>query len=156
MPAHRLYRCRHDRQLAGVASGVAEYLDVDPTVVRILWILSVFLGGFSILVYVIMALVVPLEPAATAASLPTDDTPVAWPAVAPADGAGSPTGRIAGDDRGARTGLVVGMFLVIVGAVALANALVPGWMIGWLTWPVLLVALGVALVVGALRRPVER
>ena len=48
MNPRRLYRSRHDRQLAGVAGGMAEYLEVDPTVVRLLWILSVFLGGFTI------------------------------------------------------------------------------------------------------------
>ena len=59
----RLYRCRHDRQLAGVAAGMAEYLDLDPTLVRILWILSVFFGGFTILLYIVLAFVIPLEPA---------------------------------------------------------------------------------------------
>lgn len=63
MNPRRLYRCRHDRQLAGVAGGMAEYLDLDPTVVRILWILSVFAGGISILVYIVLAFVIPLEPA---------------------------------------------------------------------------------------------
>ena len=62
MNPRRLYRCRHDRQLAGVAAGMAEYLDLDPTVVRILWILSAFLGGFTILLYIILAFVMPLEP----------------------------------------------------------------------------------------------
>ena len=40
MNPRRLYRCRRDRQLAGVAAGMAEYFDLDPTVVRILWILG--------------------------------------------------------------------------------------------------------------------
>ncbi len=62
MNPRRLYRCRHDRQLAGVASGMAEYLGLDPTVVRILWILSVFFGGFTILLYIVLAFVMPLEP----------------------------------------------------------------------------------------------
>ena len=66
MNPRRLYRCRRDRQLAGVAGGIAEYLEIDPTVVRILWILSVFLGGFGILLYIIMAFIVPLEPIAPA------------------------------------------------------------------------------------------
>jgi len=57
----RLYRSR-DRQLAGVAGGMAEYLEVDPTIVRILWVLSIFLGGFGILLYIIMAFIVPLDP----------------------------------------------------------------------------------------------
>ena len=58
----RLYRCDHDRKLAGVASGLAEYLNVDVSIVRILWIVSIFFGGFGILLYIVMALVVPLEP----------------------------------------------------------------------------------------------
>ena len=47
----RLYRCREDRVLAGVAAGVAEFFDLDPTLVRVLWFLSIFAGGFSILLY---------------------------------------------------------------------------------------------------------
>jgi phage shock protein C len=58
----RLYRSRRDRQLAGVAGGMAEYLEIDPTVVRLVWILSIFLGGFGILLYIIMAFIVPLDP----------------------------------------------------------------------------------------------
>ncbi len=62
MNPRRLYRCRYDRHLAGVAAGMAEYLEVDPTLVRVLWVLSAFLGGFSILLYIILAFVMPLEP----------------------------------------------------------------------------------------------
>jgi phage shock protein PspC (stress-responsive transcriptional regulator) len=51
----RLYRCRHDQRIAGVASGIAEYFDADPTVVRILWVLSIFLGGFGLLLYIAMS-----------------------------------------------------------------------------------------------------
>ena len=58
----RLYRCRHDHRIAGVASGIAEYFDADPTLVRILWVLSIFVGGFGLLLYIAMAIIVPLEP----------------------------------------------------------------------------------------------
>ena len=54
---HRLYRCRHDRKIAGVASGVAEFFDLDPTVVRVAWFLSIFFGGLGIFVYIVMALI---------------------------------------------------------------------------------------------------
>src|SRR5262245_28984939 len=60
----RLYRCRENRQLAGVAAGVAEYFGLDPTLVRVLWFLSIFVGGFSILLYIGLAIIVPLEPPA--------------------------------------------------------------------------------------------
>ena len=58
----RLYRCRHDRLIAGVASGVAEYFDVDPTIVRVLWIISIFFGGLGLFAYIVMAIIMPSEP----------------------------------------------------------------------------------------------
>lgn len=45
--------------IAGVCAGVANYFDVDPTLVRILWVLFVLLGGSGILVYVIMWILMP-------------------------------------------------------------------------------------------------
>ena len=54
----RLYRSK-DRKIAGVCSGIAEYFDIDPTIVRILWVLFVLAGGSGILIYIIMALIVP-------------------------------------------------------------------------------------------------
>jgi phage shock protein PspC (stress-responsive transcriptional regulator) len=58
----RLYRSADDRWIAGVAAGVADYFDVDPVIVRILWICSVPLLGVSVLAYLIMAIVVPIGP----------------------------------------------------------------------------------------------
>src|SRR3954471_23681381 len=60
----RLYRCRENRVLAGVASGVAEFFGLDPTLVRVLWFLSIFVGGVSLLLYIGLAIIVPLEPVA--------------------------------------------------------------------------------------------
>jgi phage shock protein PspC (stress-responsive transcriptional regulator) len=62
MNVRHLYRCRHDRKLAGVAGGMAEYLELDPTLLRVLWVISIFFGGFSILLYIILAFVMPSEP----------------------------------------------------------------------------------------------
>lgn len=108
MNPRRLYRCRHDRSLAGVASGMAEYLDVDPTVVRVLWILATLLsGGLALLLYVILAFVMPNEPyAAPAAGGPTTYGPTAygpttWGQGAPAEAAG--TEGAGGDATGAGT-----------------------------------------------------
>lgn len=59
----RLYRSRDERVLTGVAGGLADYLDVDPSLVRLVWvILAVFSGGAFLIVYIVMALVVPQEP----------------------------------------------------------------------------------------------
>jgi phage shock protein C len=57
-----LYRSRDDRMIAGVAGGLAELWDADPSLVRILWALLVVLtGGIALIVYIVMAIVVPEE-----------------------------------------------------------------------------------------------
>lgn len=45
-----------------MAGGIGDYLDVDPTVIRVLWILSLFFMGMGILLYIILSFVMPLEP----------------------------------------------------------------------------------------------
>jgi phage shock protein C len=58
----RLYRSRTDRMIWGVCGGLANYFDVDPTIIRVLAVVSIFITGFSILAYIIMAVIIPLEP----------------------------------------------------------------------------------------------
>lgn len=58
----RLYRSRTDRQIAGVAGGLAEYLDIDPTLVRLGFIFLSLVGGPGLLLYVIMWVIVPEAP----------------------------------------------------------------------------------------------
>ena len=57
----RLYRSRKNRMIAGVCGGVAEYFNVDPTLVRLGWILLTGLGGAGLLAYIIAWIVVPEE-----------------------------------------------------------------------------------------------
>ena len=55
----RLYKSRDNRMLAGVCGGVADYFGIDPTLVRLGWILCCALGGSGILAYIIAAIVIP-------------------------------------------------------------------------------------------------
>jgi len=59
--AKKLYRSRTDRKIWGVCGGLAKYFDIDPTIVRVIAILSIFFGTLGIWAYIIMALVVPEE-----------------------------------------------------------------------------------------------
>ncbi|MEX2161038.1 MAG: PspC domain-containing protein [Anaerolineales bacterium] len=61
----RLHRSRSDRMLGGVAGGLAEYLDADPTIIRLIFAFSFLLWGTGLLIYLIMWLVVPEAPAET-------------------------------------------------------------------------------------------
>lgn len=55
----RLYRSRDDRMVAGVCAGLADYIGVDPTIVRLLFVLGLFVGGATFWAYLIMMLIVP-------------------------------------------------------------------------------------------------
>lgn len=58
----RLFRNEHDKVVAGVSSGIAEYMEVDVTIIRLLFVLStIFLVGTGVLVYIIMWIVVPVN-----------------------------------------------------------------------------------------------
>ena len=57
----RLYRIESGKMLAGVCGGIAEYFDIDPTLIRALWVLFCILGGSGILLYTILAVLIPSE-----------------------------------------------------------------------------------------------
>jgi phage shock protein PspC (stress-responsive transcriptional regulator) len=164
----RLYRSHDDRMLAGVAGGVADYLDTDPSLIRIVWVVLAFLtGGIALVVYIVMAIVVPEAPAG---SVPWAPAPLGTaPAGTAADGTapdgtapdgsqvapdGStapwtppPTARRHRDpaDR-ARAGLVIGVLLIILGGLFLIRQFVPAFDFG-LWWPIAAIGLGVLLIV---------
>jgi phage shock protein C len=60
----KLYRSRENRMLGGVCGGLGEYFDIDPTLVRVLFVFGAFLGipGALLLIYLVMLILVPQEP----------------------------------------------------------------------------------------------
>jgi phage shock protein PspC (stress-responsive transcriptional regulator) len=62
----KLMRSSTDKKLGGVCAGLAEYFDMDVTLVRVLWLLVVLCGGTGILLYIILWIVLPLAPAQVA------------------------------------------------------------------------------------------
>lgn len=58
----KLYRSRTERSIAGVCGGLARFFDADPTMVRLLMLLLILFGGLSIWAYLILWLIIPLEP----------------------------------------------------------------------------------------------
>ena len=159
----RLYRCRHNQRLAGVAAGVAEYFDLDPTAVRVLWFLSIFVGGLGILLYIGMAIIVPLEPVSAGPAGGTGEAVAVDPATGEA-ATGDATGtyvephqhRHASGGDGRWT-TFFGLALVLLGSLALIDAFVPAWddasrYLG----PAFIIGIGILLVAIAVRRePME-
>jgi len=166
----RLYRSRDDRMIAGIAGGLGDYLGIDPTLIRIGWVLLFFAGGFGLLLYIVMWIVVPeeddLSPEELAAAAAMGASPAprapAGPAGASVDWrtqraaerdarrAGRRARRAAYPGEGRTVGLAIGGFLVLVGVVFLLHNLIPAINFD-LFWPIILVLLGVVILVAAFR-----
>ena len=58
----RIYRDKSNSMLAGVCSGIAKYFDLDPTVIRLIWVVITLAGGSGLIAYIICALIIPEEP----------------------------------------------------------------------------------------------
>ena len=58
----KLYRSAKDRKLAGVCGGIAEYLNMDPTVIRILWAIISLFAFVGVIAYIVCVFIIPEEP----------------------------------------------------------------------------------------------
>lgn len=123
-PSRRLYRSKADRVVGGVAGGLGEYLAIDPIWARLGFVLLTVTGGSGLLIYLIMWLLVPEAP----------------------DGYEPPESR----QGSLPTVAIIGLILILVGSIALANTIAPS--LGKYFWPVAFLIGGLALLIGGLNR----
>ena len=62
MEGKKLYKSAVDKKIAGVCGGIAEYFNVDSTLVRLGWVVFCALGGSGVLAYILAALIIPDQP----------------------------------------------------------------------------------------------
>jgi phage shock protein C len=142
-----------------VAGGIADYFDVDPTLIRLAWVLLAF-SGVGILAYVVAWIIMPEEPWRTRSAHQGESggQGQAAPEVTPGPGverdeSGSRAGG--GDRREYRYGIpsgawILGLVLMGVGVFLLLRNFLPMlWFIPF--WPLIIILVGVALLVGAFR-----
>ena len=106
----RLYKSRKDKMIDGVCGGVAKYLEIDPTIVRLIWTLLVLVNGIGLILYLIAMIVIPREPLETV-SESTDQSQ-------------SPqTNSIAEEsDKADKSRLLMAVIVIAIGLVLLASS----------------------------------
>ena len=140
----RLYRSQSDRMLWGVCGGLAHYFDFDPTIVRLISVLLLFLGGFVILAYIICAIIIPLEPSKDTTT-PGVEKNMAGPR-------GS-IGKKDTDQAQYHEHVTVGLILIVVGVLFLAGLFNLFWWFRWGGfWAFALVLIGVLIVLASRKR----
>ena len=145
--AHRLFKSRDDKVFFGVAGGHAEYLDIDPVLIRVGWVvLAVITGGIAFLIYLVLAFVTPEIVRSSASSQVIDD--------ASADAAQVDDVRT--DDVQTarhRTRNIIAGGLIVVGMIILLNNLGVFGVIRWdIIWPIVIIALGATILIPSIRR----
>ncbi len=157
----KLYRSRTDRMLWGVCGGLARYFNIDPTIVRLIAVLTIFIDGLGILAYIILAIVVPLEGSKTAEPKATIKENVEEMKTTATDlgrqfrsGFGqekAPAEEVPRPRQGNL--IIVGVILLILGVVFLMGNFNIFWWWRWGTlWPLILVAIGVLIIWSARKR----
>jgi len=138
----RFFRSRNDRMVSGVAAGLADYLQIDPVLIRAAFVLAAFADGMGVLAYIILWILTPQQPWAMAynamnpGSTTNDDERSTMPFPR---------------ERSGMSGTVVfGIILIVLGAITLTENLIPQLDLS-LFWPVLLIAIGVGLIVKSRR-----
>jgi len=157
----RLYRSRHERVIAGVCGGLAQYFAVDPTLVRIIWVLLA-LSGTGVLLYLVALLVIPEEPRAAAEQAagseerPSEGQSAPGPAESDRNSVGPATSHPVPPSQPAspENRMVAGLILVAVGLFFLGRNLFPHLFLlqGRYLWSILLILVGVAVLAGGFRR----
>lgn len=129
---NRLYRSTSDKVIGGVAGGLGDYLNIDPVIVRIIFVLLAIFGGSGVLVYIILWIVIPEKSFMFGEVQPEEQ-----------DGKGEP--QMVAEKRKSNSSLIAGIILIAFGLLFLVDRLMPMYHI-WDFWPLLLIGAGILLI----------
>jgi phage shock protein PspC (stress-responsive transcriptional regulator) len=171
MSSKRLYRSRIDRMIGGVCGGLAKYFDIDPTIVRVLFVVGVFLSGAGILAYIILWIVVPEEPiipapgeeesttdqnedASTSSSDNQQRSSINSEINKKVNQATNEINKIVNEARRNKR-VFGGTILIFLGILFLLDNFLPGFEFGNY-WPLILIIIGAALIIKATKKSIPQ
>lgn len=143
----KLYRSRTDRIVSGVCGGLAAYFGIDPTLVRVAFILLCLADGIGILVYIVLVIIVPTEPG-DPVDIDREKKVKEF-----AQGIGDQAKRIAEDfsqhpERRIEGKNLAALIVILVGVLWLMSLVMPfGWFQWNYVWPLALIIIGITFIV---------
>jgi phage shock protein C len=153
MEPKRLYRSTTDKKIGGVCGGLAEYFDVDPLLIRLLFIILVIVAGGGILLYIILWIITPEKPSFPnqAQTPPKMEDPPENPEASKETYTARPVETTGGHgriERRKKGSLVGALVLITLGCLFLADEFIPNVNFGDL-WPIILIVIGIGLLLNS-------
>lgn len=122
----KLFRSSTDRVIAGVCGGIAEYFNIDSTIVRVCFALLILSGGVGVLAYIVFWMIIPVAGS-------TQES----------DASHTVTGNKTSNRR-----TVFGVIVLAIGIIALANTLFPhGWLHWDMVWAIAIILVGLSIMI---------
>ncbi len=147
MEPQRFYRNSKDKVIAGVCAGLGDYFDLDPVLIRVVFVLLALAGGSGILLYFILWIATPETPVNfnQIQNTPTMENQQTNTGSTPG-ASGNPN-----PERKHRGNLIGGLVLITLGVLFLADEFLPNVNFGDL-WPVILIVIGIGLLINVVSR----
>jgi len=144
----KLNRSVKDKVIGGVAGGLAEYFEIDPVLVRVLFVVSLFFHGAGFIAYIILWIIVPEAPYVfeTASNAGTSGTATVETDSKQDDPATAYFKSL--EEKKAKRNRNIGIVLMVIGIIFLADNFIPRIHFGDF-WPIILIALGVSLLLNS-------
>jgi phage shock protein C len=144
----KLNRSVKDKVIGGVAGGLAEYFEIDPVIVRVLFVVSLFFHGAGLIAYIVLWIAVPEAPYVfeTASNLGASGTTSGAPDIKEDNSAVAYFKSL--DEKKVKRNRNIGIVLLVLGCIFLADNFIPRIHFGDF-WPIILIALGVSLLLNS-------
>jgi phage shock protein PspC (stress-responsive transcriptional regulator) len=151
MEPKRFYRNPVNKVIAGVCTGLGDYFDLDPILIRLIFIILAFIGGGGVLLYIILWIVTPEKPkdmnqTQNSSTMENQQTNYSGSQSSANNPSSGNPGDPARHDRHKRGNLIGGLVLITLGALFLADEFLPNVNFGDL-WPVILIVIGIGLLI---------
>lgn len=143
----QLYKSKSNKIIAGVAGGIAEYLEIDPIIIRLLFIVLAFINGSGILLYILLMIIMP-EKASESGKTSEEAS------YSSKEEKSAQTPKTKEAKEGTNTLNLIGILIVLVGVALLIEQLFPSlFFIRWdIVWIVALIGIGILLIYKSTRQ----
>lgn len=142
----KLYRSNKEKMIGGVAGGLGQYFDVDPVLIRVLFVITLFMSGTGVIAYILLWIITPVEP--TLAYEMTSDTSDENPTVEKVSSTENIEEKIKDTSK---KRIFAGVALILIGMIFLANNIIPNFDFVDIL-PLILIGLGASILLSNERR----